>query len=129
MTTITLLIPPYQPQALINAEARVLPRAQIGHILLGDHTLGQQQRKDLLFPEFEARFSGQLGQRRERAVGQENSFGHQRMDVGTSPPRPSVKASVTAESRQSGGIVTAGFQQSQKSAIAAWNWLWQRSFH
>jgi hypothetical protein len=53
----------------------------IGHHVLGDLALGQQQREDLLLPELEEGLGSQLGQRQECAVGQEHSFGHQRVDV------------------------------------------------
>jgi hypothetical protein len=59
----------------------VLPGAHIGHHILADLALGQQQREDLLFPELEERLGSQLGQGQKCAVGQENPLGHQRMDV------------------------------------------------
>jgi len=76
------LIARLQPHALVDAEARVLPGAHIGHHVLGDLALGQKQGEDLLFPLPEERLGGQPGQGQKCAVGDKHPLGHQRVNVG-----------------------------------------------
>ena len=50
-------------------------------ILFGDLPLGQQELEDFLYPQFEKKFRGQLGQRHEGSFLQEHAFRDQRMKV------------------------------------------------
>lgn len=70
-----------QPHALVHAEPGVFPRPNVGHHLLRDLALGQQQREDFLLPQLEKRFGGQLGQRHKRPFGQKCAFADQRVNV------------------------------------------------
>ena len=65
--------------ALIHAEPGVLPTADVGDDLIGDLPLDQQELENFLFPQFEKRFRGQLGQQHKRALREKNPFGNQRV--------------------------------------------------
>jgi len=74
-------VPGFHPDALIDTEAAVPPRADISHDLFRDLALGQQEIEHRLLPQLEKRFGRQFGERQEGSVRQKHALRDQRVNM------------------------------------------------